>query len=269
MASDKITERNRQNAQNSTGPRTAEGKAKSSRNALKHGFTSTMMSSKEDRHELNILDKELRRDLQPDTRLEGEVLDRITWAVHQGNKLKIQLCDSERLLLAHLHEEATEPDAPDCTKLAVVRDHTPELFKQVDLLRRYARDADRDFDRSARTFVFLQSNRKKELRLQTSWEREEERKEKNSRPDTYSSAYHSMTRKYLEERGIDPSPHAALEREAQRNYDKRMHEEKLLKEKQYREELEAYLDPIDAEDEPIETSPDTPRNEPTKTPPKR
>ena len=85
----------------------------------------------------------------------------------------------------------------------------------------------------------------------------------------YASAYHSMTRKYLEDRGIDPSPQAAMEREAQRNYDKRLHEAKLLKEKQYREELEAYLDPIGAEDEPLEPSPDAPRNEPSQTPPKR
>ena len=269
MSNDKITERNRQNAQKSTGPRTAEGKARSSRNALKHGFTSTMMSSKEDLHALNLLDRALRKDLEPATELEGEVLNKITWAIHQGNKLKIQLCDSERLLLASLHPEATEPDASDCTKLAVVRDHTPELFKQCDLLRRYARDADRDFDRAARTLVYLQSHRKKELRAQISWEREEERREKNSRPDTYSSPYHSMTRQYLEERGIDPSLHASQERAAQRQKERQMHEAKLLKEKQYREELEAYLDPQEPEEEPQLNNPATSRNEASEVPPKR
>src|SRR4051794_7775752 len=40
MCSDKKMEANRQNAQKSTGPRTEEGKAKSRRNALKHGLTS-------------------------------------------------------------------------------------------------------------------------------------------------------------------------------------------------------------------------------------
>jgi hypothetical protein len=40
MASDKQIEANRRNAQLSTGPKTEEGKAASSRNALKHGFRS-------------------------------------------------------------------------------------------------------------------------------------------------------------------------------------------------------------------------------------
>ena len=40
MASEKQNEANRQNAQKSTGPTSAEGKASASRNALKHGLTS-------------------------------------------------------------------------------------------------------------------------------------------------------------------------------------------------------------------------------------
>src|SRR4051794_15045422 len=40
MATDKQIEANRRNAQKSTGPRTPAGKAKCSRNALKHGLAS-------------------------------------------------------------------------------------------------------------------------------------------------------------------------------------------------------------------------------------
>ena len=82
----------------------------------------------------------------------------------------------------------------------------------------------------------MQAQRKKEQRTQASWEREEARKERESKPDLYPSAYHSMTRRYLEDRGLDPDPQAALEREAQRNYDKRRHEDQLKKQQQEQEQ---------------------------------
>ncbi len=43
MTSTARIEANRRNAQQSTGPRTAEGKAASSRNALRHGITSQQL----------------------------------------------------------------------------------------------------------------------------------------------------------------------------------------------------------------------------------
>ena len=273
MASDTLRERNRQNAQHSTGPRTAAGKARSSRNALKHGFTGTMIASKADRQQLALINRELCRDFAPANALEGECLNKLVWSKHQGNRLKIQLADTERLVIEKMLPCATNLDAAEDTKLSVVRDHAPDECRHMDLLRRYARQADRDWDRSARTLVWLQTQRKKEDRAQLSWEREEERKARNSRPDLYSSAYHSMTRRLLEDNGIDPSVHASKERDLQRDYELRKHEERLATQKQQQEELEDYLDQPDDEDDneeaDTENQPENQPNEPTKTPPNR
>ena len=43
MTAAETTERNRSNAQHSTGPRTEEGKAASSQNARKHGLSGKLM----------------------------------------------------------------------------------------------------------------------------------------------------------------------------------------------------------------------------------
>jgi hypothetical protein len=56
MASNRPIEANRSNAKRSTGPKTATGKAKSSRNALRHGFARSRTG---DGHEVSVLAAEL------------------------------------------------------------------------------------------------------------------------------------------------------------------------------------------------------------------
>jgi hypothetical protein len=66
MASIKQIEANRSNALNGKGPRTAEGKARSSRNALTHGLTAKeIVIPGEDVAAYRSFEQQLIHDLQP------------------------------------------------------------------------------------------------------------------------------------------------------------------------------------------------------------
>ncbi len=77
-ASDRRAAANVVNAQKSTGPKTAEGKARSSRNALKHGiFCKQLLLEGEDGEQLKELRREHIRHLNPQTALELAIVERI------------------------------------------------------------------------------------------------------------------------------------------------------------------------------------------------
>lgn len=69
---------NKKNAQKSTGPKTKAGKAKSSKNAMKHGLTSAdVVTPGENAEEFDELVKDLRADWKPEGALEQQLVDRI------------------------------------------------------------------------------------------------------------------------------------------------------------------------------------------------
>src|SRR5215212_2330967 len=78
MTSEKKAEADRRNALKSTGPKTPEGKAAVSLNALTHGLLSQeILLPTEDQEALRELDERLRNELQPAGELENLLLDRI------------------------------------------------------------------------------------------------------------------------------------------------------------------------------------------------
>src|SRR5690348_12151343 len=85
---------NAANAQ-ATGPRTEEGKARSSRNALKHGLTSRHLIVREDeREEFNQFQQSLQDDLGPEGALESFIFDqlvRAAWNMHRFQRLEADL----------------------------------------------------------------------------------------------------------------------------------------------------------------------------------
>ena len=69
---------NRKNAQHSTGPRTAEGKAAASQNAFKHGlYSKQLILPGEDPAELDALRADLRREHQPATTTEDILVNEL------------------------------------------------------------------------------------------------------------------------------------------------------------------------------------------------
>jgi len=92
------------NARLSTGPRTLEGKAKSSRNATKHGLLSSqVVLESEDRQELDSLRRDLAAQLSPVGALEELLVDRIVegfWRLGRAARVERALmedCYRERM----------------------------------------------------------------------------------------------------------------------------------------------------------------------------
>jgi hypothetical protein len=78
MTSVKQIEANRSNALNGTGPRTAKGKARSSRNALTHGLTAQeIVIPGEDLAAYRLFEQQLIDDLQPNGSCELELVERL------------------------------------------------------------------------------------------------------------------------------------------------------------------------------------------------
>lgn len=115
MATPKQIAANRRNAKKSTGPKTGQGKATSSRNAMKHGILGTDMAhGGEDPAAFDALVEALREDLEPVGALEHGLVDQIAIAFWRNKRL----AKAERDVLNHKREEPT-------IKYESILDNTP------------------------------------------------------------------------------------------------------------------------------------------------
>jgi len=103
---------NRANAQLSTGPRTTRGKARSSRNALKHGLLSSqILLEHEDANELEALREGFYADLQPVGTLEEVLVERIiasAWLHRRALRAETALMEWEHGLAMRWEPELWE-----------------------------------------------------------------------------------------------------------------------------------------------------------------
>ncbi|WP_169976374.1 hypothetical protein [Tautonia rosea] len=107
-SNDRRTEANRRNAQKSTGPKTAEGKARSRRNALRHGLAAEVLVPEADRGAVAAAIDEWNHEIWPENVAERAVIRRMAVA-----DVRLQRCEqaTERNL------EATARSAVDRWRL--------------------------------------------------------------------------------------------------------------------------------------------------------
>ncbi len=88
---------NRRNAQKSTGPRTSEGKAAVSQNAIKHGLTAThVVITSESQAEFDLYRRQLLDELTPVSPMESMLAERIvtlSWRLKRTGRIQNQTID--------------------------------------------------------------------------------------------------------------------------------------------------------------------------------
>jgi hypothetical protein len=133
---------NAANARLSTGPRTNEGKARSSQNARTHGLTAAqLVIAAEDREEFDDLQAELQADISPQGALQQILFDQIVasaWNLRRIRRMETELTASAQTYLDILNN--------------------PELTAKLDRLARHQTRIERTFHRSLRELKSLQTD---------------------------------------------------------------------------------------------------------------
>ena len=148
MATEAQIEANRWNAQKSTGPRTPEGKALVSQNAITHGLLARAgVIPGEEEHEFAAYREGLRQQLRPGAPLEEVLAERI---IDLSWRLKRAARDQE-VAYAALYEKYTQgqpqPQEPDAWQAALGRMIVEDFCGQAVLerLQRYERRIEGSF----------------------------------------------------------------------------------------------------------------------------
>ncbi len=166
---------NRENAKKSTGPRTAAGKAVSSRNSLTHGLTAqTHILPGEDPEELNLLLLDLYDRFRPAGPAEEMLVCRIAanqWRLDrampvEAGVLRVRLqscarqaaqCRARAKLLGDPQSPGLDPDGADALANGFIIDC--EGANSLVKLTRYEAALERSIDRSLRQLATLQTAR--------------------------------------------------------------------------------------------------------------
>jgi hypothetical protein len=130
---------NAANARLSTGPRTDEGKARSSQNARQHGLTSAeLVIAAEDREEFDDLHVQLLSDIRPQGAIQQTLFDQLVSAAWNLRRMEAELTASAKTYLDILDN--------------------PELTAKLDRLARHHTRIERSFHRSLRELKSLQTD---------------------------------------------------------------------------------------------------------------
>src|SRR5216684_2187511 len=128
---------NAANAQHSTGPRTPEGRARSSQNARTHGLTARdVIVEPHEREEFEQFLNRYQTDVAPQDAVQLSVFDDLVaaaWNLRRIRRMEVRLCSDTTLT-------------------------TEQLDKDMDRLIRYKASVERTFHRSLKELKALQTN---------------------------------------------------------------------------------------------------------------
>ena len=148
MSSQRLTESNRRNAALSTGPRTPQGKSRSSLNALKHGLAAerAVVQTGEDLAEYTALRDSLLDDLQPVTAAEQVLAEHVistAWSLRRIYRAETGLFSYSATLLMDSGREM--PNVPAAAPFMTTQN-------ALNLLSRYRTVAERAFHKALREY---------------------------------------------------------------------------------------------------------------------
>ncbi|HYZ87185.1 MAG TPA: hypothetical protein VE621_22400 [Bryobacteraceae bacterium] len=154
---------NRENAKKSTGPRTAEGKRRSSTNALRHGlYSNRVVLDHEHAEHFEKLRADLLRDWAPANAQESLLVEQIAQAAWRLQRfMRIETGTFDLLLRTLTANQGIDPsaaDGPDPDEgLAIVfiQDRA-----QIDRMRRYGTALQRSYQDLIRQLTEMQQTRK-------------------------------------------------------------------------------------------------------------
>ena len=169
MSSDAQVAANIENARHSTGPRTEEGKARSSQNALKHGLTSnkSLLLPDEDEEEFREFASDLKATYAPFNTVEAELVDdiiSIQWRRKRAAFLEARILSAENadfkalnnisLIASRLKREFSATHK-ELMQLQVDREkNLDKTFEAAATIRRADIILNRSTDLAANGFVF-------------------------------------------------------------------------------------------------------------------
>src|SRR6516162_1936016 len=126
MATERQVAANRQNAKNSTGPRTEAGKRRSRRNAVRHGLTAeTVIGVHEDAAAYRALQRAVNADYRPQTNFETELIGRLISLLW---RLRRAVAIESGLLTIHTDRKDRKPEG----NLTILYNLIPSLTPRAD-----------------------------------------------------------------------------------------------------------------------------------------
>ncbi len=139
MTSPTKAESNRANAQHSTGPRTEAGKQKVSRNAVKHGLTSSRLFIRAgEQEEFDTFQQDLHKRIAPIGAIEDDLYGRILHACWNLRRLR----ELEEDLFAQYEDPFTDEEA--CKKMESYARHTARFERSHQRAMREIRQLQTD-----------------------------------------------------------------------------------------------------------------------------